>query len=442
MLLELLSHQNLEDMNYGLDPRFRFLVSRSIYKGILKFLAFQENRIYRVQPLAPDHLSIELLEGKNILLSWAPVIDSLEISALPDYYNILMREYGEGFKLIKENIKKSAYLIELPDYGKIYSFKIEAVNSGGKSFPSEILSVGINENSDSIALIVNAFDRVCGPSYVDENNFAGLSFWEDQGVPDHVDFSTVGYPYDFDRNSKWIDDDSPGWGASNADLEGRITKGNEFDYPLVHGHAILKNGLSFISISDEFFELDSFEAKNYAFVDLIFGEEKSTIDLKNQTVSFKIYNEGLLQTLNEFFNKGIPVLLSGAHIGSELNENADSLHIAFAMDKLHFKWRTNHADKMGNVYGTDEGEFFRNIHLTYNAGFHPEHYTVEAPDAIEAAGENARTILRYKSTNASAGVAYSGNDYKIIALGFPFESILSEKTRTLFMKKTIDFFRN
>ncbi|MGL5772475.1 MAG: xanthan lyase, partial [Bacteroidales bacterium] len=51
MLLELLSHQNLADMRYGLDPRFRFTVSRAIYKGMLKFIASRENRGYVVQPL-------------------------------------------------------------------------------------------------------------------------------------------------------------------------------------------------------------------------------------------------------------------------------------------------------------------------------------------------------------------------------------------------------
>ena len=35
MLLELLSHQNFEDMKYGLDPTYRFTVSRAIYKGML-----------------------------------------------------------------------------------------------------------------------------------------------------------------------------------------------------------------------------------------------------------------------------------------------------------------------------------------------------------------------------------------------------------------------
>ena len=44
MLLELLSHQNFNDMKYALDPRFRFTVSRAIYKGILKYLATITNK--------------------------------------------------------------------------------------------------------------------------------------------------------------------------------------------------------------------------------------------------------------------------------------------------------------------------------------------------------------------------------------------------------------
>ena len=58
MLLELLSHQNFADMRYGLDPTFRFLVSRSIYKGMLKYISTQYNRPYVVQPLPVKDFSL------------------------------------------------------------------------------------------------------------------------------------------------------------------------------------------------------------------------------------------------------------------------------------------------------------------------------------------------------------------------------------------------
>ena len=36
MILEMFSHQNFNDMKYALDPRFRFTMSRAIYKGIFE----------------------------------------------------------------------------------------------------------------------------------------------------------------------------------------------------------------------------------------------------------------------------------------------------------------------------------------------------------------------------------------------------------------------
>ncbi len=65
MLLELLSHQNLADMKYNLDPRFRFAVSRSVYKGILKYLSYVENREYAVQPLPVNGFAIMPVTGKT-----------------------------------------------------------------------------------------------------------------------------------------------------------------------------------------------------------------------------------------------------------------------------------------------------------------------------------------------------------------------------------------
>ena len=61
MLLELLSHQNFADMRYGLDPRFRFTVSRAIYKGMLQFLCSQYRTNYIVQPLPVDHMALRMI---------------------------------------------------------------------------------------------------------------------------------------------------------------------------------------------------------------------------------------------------------------------------------------------------------------------------------------------------------------------------------------------
>jgi hypothetical protein len=64
MILEILSHQNLADMKYGLDPSFRFTVSRAVYKGILKYLSSRYGCAYAVQPLPVKAFAAVLQDGK------------------------------------------------------------------------------------------------------------------------------------------------------------------------------------------------------------------------------------------------------------------------------------------------------------------------------------------------------------------------------------------
>ena len=115
-----MSHQNLADMYLGLDPRFRFAVSRSIYKGMLRFLANQEGKGYVVQPLRVNHFSISSLGNKTIRLSWKAVDDPLEPTAKPDEYKLYKRIEKNGFDqgiLIRD----TTIVLSLEEYNKIYS---------------------------------------------------------------------------------------------------------------------------------------------------------------------------------------------------------------------------------------------------------------------------------------------------------------------------------
>ena len=82
MLMELLSHQNFADMKYGLDPTFRFTASRSVYKGILKYLSARYGCNYTVQPLPVTSFRAEIQDGKAVL-SWTGRTDPLEPTAKP-----------------------------------------------------------------------------------------------------------------------------------------------------------------------------------------------------------------------------------------------------------------------------------------------------------------------------------------------------------------------
>ncbi len=436
MLLELLSHQNLTDMSYGHDPRFKFAVSRSIYKGIAKFLAFQNKTDYVIQPLPVDHFSITRTNKNMIQLSWKAVLDSLETSASPNKYKVYQRIGENGFDN-GQIVEGTSIDIEINEFGTLYSYKVTALNDGGESFPSEILSVGLLKNDNKPVLVVNGFDRISAPQVIDHGDFAGLSHWDDEGVPDKFNIGYTGEQYDFDRNSPWLDDDSPGWGASYGDMEGKLIPGNSFDNTIIHGKAIMTAGYSFISISDEAFSDPTFDSSPYETLDLILGEEKTTQGLAGEL--FKVFDKAIQIKITDFTQKGGNVFASGAYIGSDHILNGDTIAQAFANKVLHFKWRTSHAVKNGGVYHTDYSNNAFNGRWIFNTGYHPEMYKVEAPDAIEAHGDGAITAFRYQENNASAGTAFSGN-YKTVVLGFPFETIIDVKEQSHLMGQILKYF--
>ena len=440
ILLELLSHQNLGDQKYGLDPRFRFQVCRSIYIGMLKYLSGIEHRNFIVQPLSVTNFAITPVSGKRIRLSWDPVTDASEPTSKPDRYIIYKRKGDNGF----DNgtiVGESSAEMELESYDTIYSFKITAINEGGESFDSEILSAGITSAVSDPVLIVNGFDRISGPAWFDVKNMAGIAWWQDRGVPDHSEISAVGDQYDFDRKSPWLDDDAPGWGASYGDMEGRVIPGNSFDYPFIHGKAIMAAGKSFYSVSDEFFYSDSVNTSGFKTVDLIFGEEKATPFIGDTSrLDFQIYTHAFMKKVSSMVQSGTNIFMSGAYAGSDLFSVKDSVAIKFAAKFLHFSPRTGHAVKNGKVYATDYVKPNFEGSLNFNTGFLPAIYSVEAPDAIEPAGKGAICAFRYSENNISAGVLYKGIN-KIVILGFPYETIISESERNLMMKNILDFFK-
>lgn len=439
MLLELLSHQNLADMNYGLDPRFRFIVSRAIYKGILLYRAGQNGRDAIVQPLPPDHMSVSRRGGNIVRLSWEPVEDPLEPSASPSAYRVYTRQEKGGFDPGVE-VAANFLDLELPERGKIYSFRVTAVNEGGESLPGEILSASLQEDDDRPVLVVNAFRRVCGPAVFDQGGMAGIAWWDDMGVPDRYDFSHTGVQYDFFRSSAWLDDDSPGWGASHADMEMKILPGNSFDFPALYGEALRDAGHSFVSVSREVFEQSLPDPENREAVIVIFGEERGTPRWDDPSVAdFRVFTPGMMAALQKWADGGGNIFVSGAYLGTDMVEKNDTAAIRFAGEVLGFTWRTNHATSRGEIMATGllPPSFPRE--LKFNSGHSNAVYTVEAPDAIEPAGEDVLRIYRYATGKTSAGVLKEGR-HRVVALGFPFEAIICRKERLELMTGVMGFF--
>ena len=447
-LLELLAHQNFTDMKYALSPQFRFDISRAIYKGMLKFIATQYGYQYVVQPLPVSHFHAFLSDSAEVTLQWKAVTDPLEPTAAPEKYVVYTQIEDNGF----DNgalVNKNQFVLKKLKKGVIYSFKVSAANKGGESFPSEILSVCWINNHLSPILVVNGFDRVAPPEFINKRNFKGFANFIDAGVPDKYDLNFTGAQFDFDVQSPYKTNDAPGHGNSRATFETEIMVGNTFNYPYIHGSSIKNCGCSFVSASDEALMDGDVDLKKYKIIDLILGEEKTTIfptindkisTSKKLNYDYQTFPEKLQTTIKKFCKQGGNLFVSGAYVGKDLlgrkeSTKKDSL---FAQKILKIKWQTGYAATTGNLFCTDSLFLPRFTKFQFNTNVRPDIYTVESPDAIDPA-EGAKTILRYSENRFSAATAYFGN-YSVIVFGFPFETIIDEKSRNEVMKAVLNKF--
>ncbi len=446
MLLEFLSHHNYADMKFGLDPDFRFTASRAIYKGILKFLAMKNNVPYTVQPLPVNEMQVVLDDGQsNAIVTWSPVEDKLEPTATPTGYVVYTAIDDNGFdqgKYVAEPKFKASIKKD-----HIYRFKVTAVNEGGESFPSEVVAAGVPSQikSGDIVLVVNAFDRVGAPKWIQskDSTMAGFFADYDHGVPYLKDASYLGKMYEYRRDVPWTDDDAPGFGACYNDQAGNLIAGNTFDYAYDHGLAFMHNGYAFISSTRSAVENGKTDITKFNICDLILGKQCQSNDgALTKLVKYHAYTPELKKALKDFCSNGRNLLVSGAYVATDL---VDAYEVdkkegpKFLGDVLKIKWMTHSASTDGKVAAVMNDYGFSGNYEFWSE-LNDKKYVCEAPDAFTPAGKDSYTIFRYPQTSISAAVAYPGKNYKTVVFGFPIETLKTQDQIDKLIGQTINFF--
>ena len=425
-IVELLSHQNFADMQLGHDPNFKFTVGRAIYKGVLRFVSSQHGKEYVVQPLPVSNFALQFGKKKNTLeLSWQGENDPLEPTATPREYIVYTRIGYGGFD--------NGVLVSHPSYtlkiepGLVYSFKVTAVNRGGESFPSEILSAYKAKDEKGKILIINGFDRLSGPAIINTPTSAGFDLEEDPGVPYLYNISLSGAQIGFDRKQAGKEGKGS-LGHSGNELEGMKIIGNTFDYPFIHGKAIQAAGhYSFVSCSDEAVENGRVQLEEYPIVDYILGLEKE--DPVNRAY-YKTFSSPMQRIITAYCQSGGNILVSGSYPGSDMNTSQGNRE--FTQKVLKYGYQSSLRNSLsGQINGLG-----RTISIPRLPN--ENRYAVTAPDCIVPVAP-AFSVFTYSPDNQSAGIAYKGN-YRTFVMGFPFESIESDKDRAMVMAAILNFF--
>ena len=426
-ILETMSHQNFADMRLGQDPNFRFDLARSIYKVVLRYICDMHHKKYVVQPLAPNRLSAVLTGKGEAKISWRAVYDEYEPTAKPTGYVLYTATGRSGFDngtYIKGGTETS---ITIPvERDKVYSFRVTAVNEGGESFPSEVVSVYDVPEAQKTVLVVNGFNRLAAPKVVDNSINQGFDIEEDAGVTYGRTAGWLGYQTGWDK-SKIGSERRDGLGYTNDSLMGQFVAGNDFDYIRTHTQAIATaRKYRVVSCSSEALEYNDVHPQRYEMMDLILGLNRND---GYSTVKYQVMTPIMREHVRLFANKGGALLVSGAYLGSDMQEPAERRYLADVL-KINYEGRDLDSLQRDSIRGLG-------MEFTFHRHLNERHYAAHHPEILEPVYP-AFSAMKY-ADDYSACVAYSGNDYKAITMGFPLECIKDEPKRNTIMRGLLQF---
>ena len=381
IILELLSHKNMADMKYGLDPSFRFAASRAVYKGILRYL---NGRDATVQPLPVQHLSVDTTG----LLRWIAPVDTLEPSAAPLYYMVYVQQEDGEWDVLQ--VDQGTQLRIDMKRGVRYNYYVVAGNDGGLSFPSPMISAYLSDRNDApTALIVDGFDDVYGVEWFADSTFAGIVPGS-YACEDGFSCAYIGQQWDFARTHPWINDDNCGWGACDRDHAGQLTVGNTRDWSVRHGRELRKMRISYVSATKEMAHIDP----SYALVDYVCGRQRQPLTEENKV------------QIASYLDKGGKLLLSTDHFSA--------IDSKWVKRNLHTSFYAPHATRSGRVTSP-----FQRIYRLVLEPNEEQIFTCH-PEGLKPE-KGAIRLAEYQDMRCTAAVGY---ERKTLVYGFPLEAVM------------------
>lgn len=422
-IVEVLSHQNFNDMKYGQDPNFKFTLARAIYKEITKYIAGLHHTSYIIEPLAPKNFRLSFKSKNTLELQWNGVSDAQEATATPNSYVVYTAVDNSDF----DNgtvVNASNYTITLTP-GRLYRFKVTAANAGGESFPTDELAAQYSGENAKKILIVNNFHRLSSPAIIDDDVEQGFDFYRDPGVQYGTYAGWNGSQTNFDK-SQIGKDGSAALGFGGDELAGTFVKGNSFDYVTEHARALSPSKrYNIVSSSADAVINGNVNLANYNAVDLINGLEQ---DDGHSLVKYKSFPTILQNIISNYTAKGGRIFVSGAYVGSDMQGSDEKKFLSSVLKTTFAGQNRDQVNTKVTGLGTDM-DVWRSMN--------EDHYACVATDALNAVN-GAYSAMRY-ADGTNAAIAYDGNDYKAFVMGFPVECIKEVSKRNSIISGIISF---
>lgn len=387
VLIELAFHDTPEpDARYLKEPKFRQLVARALYRGIVRYFERRDGVSLPLAPEPPTHLAVRNLLPGQIKLSWrSPLIESAAQGGSLRYKVYLSLD-GKGFGDGIETGSTSMVFDTLTS-GRVHYVRVTALAEGGESLPTETLAAGVSGGGalSSPLLVVNGFDRLDGSMLIARHESAALG--------------TVKRMF--------------------------LERMNTFDYVIQHAEAVAASGVGFDSCANEAVRDGEVMLSAYRAVAWILGKE---------SVADESFDEVEQAKVAEYLSSGGSLFVSGSDVAYDLDERgttgdkqfyATFLKAGYAGDNA----RTHTAQGVGGVFAGIGPFVFGDGSAVYE---------VTLPDQLRPAG--GMVNLHYVGGDGGiAGIEFSG-PFKVVNLGFPFETITDQSVRGAIMARILRFF--
>ncbi len=393
-IIEVAFHDNAEDTKLLKDPCARNIMGRACYQGLIRYLHSVNSTVpLALLPDPPTSPSVVNSGKGRVTVSWSPPATNAAGGDAATGYVVYQSSDGYGFDAAGEVAGESSnhlVLTNLPA-GTTLFIRVAAVNAGGESLPSETAAVRTAPEGRAFHLLVQGFDRA-----------------------DRSLSPTRYFAFNLGGSVTLV----------------RPRQINSYDYAVPHGAALAAADATFDCCSHAALLAGAPALTNYLAAWWMLGEE-STMD-----ETFSTAEQSLL---TNFLARGGCLFASGAEIGWDLD------HLGSAGDRTFF---TNQlraayvADDAGtNIVTGRGGSIFEGLPASAFAETAGATYGAEYPDVLTARG-GAVTALVYGSSSGGtqgAAVQYS-NTFRLVVMGFPFETLASAAARTAVVARVVRFF--